>query len=38
MYTQKISTRLCSNDDNRLIASDKIASYSYGYKGKQALV
>ena len=38
MYTQKILTRLRSNDDKRLIASDKITSYSYGHKGKQALV
>ena len=29
---------LSSNDDKRLIASDKITSYPYGYKGKQALV
>ena len=38
MYTQKILTRLRSNDVKRLIPSDKITSYSYGYKGKQALV
>ena len=29
---------LSSNDDKRLIASDKITIYPYGYKGKQALV
>ena len=29
---------LSSNDDKRLIASDKITSYPYGYQGKQALV
>ena len=29
---------LSSKDDKRLIASDKITSYPYGYKGKQALV
>ena len=29
---------LSSNDDKRLAASDKITSYPYGYKGKQALV
>ena len=29
---------LSSNDDKRLIASDKITSYPYGYKGKEALV
>ena len=29
---------LSSNNDKRLIASDKITSYPYGYKGKNALV
>ena len=29
---------LSNNDDKRLIAPDKIASYPYGYKGKNALV
>ena len=29
---------LSSNDDKRLIALDKITSYSYGYKSKQTLV
>ena len=44
MYTQKILIKvvikvaLSSNDDKRLTASDKITSYPYGYKGKQALV
>ena len=28
---------LSSNDNNRIILSDKITSYPYGYKGKQAL-
>ena len=39
VYTENINkTALSSDDDKRLIASDKITSYSYGYKGKQALV
>ena len=29
---------LSSNDDKRIVSSDKITSYPYGYKGKQALV
>ena len=39
IYTENISKiALSSNDDKRLIASDKITSYLYGYKSKQALV
>ena len=39
VYTEKVNKiALSSNDDKRLIASDKITSYPYGYKGKQALV
>ena len=39
VFTENIDkTALSSNDDKRLIASDKITSYPYGYKGKQALV
>ena len=39
LYTENINKiALSSNDDKRLIASDKITSYPYGYKGKQALV
>ena len=39
VYTENINNiALSSNDDKRLIASDKITSYPYGYKGKQALV
>ena len=35
-YTQKISTRLLcsSNDDKRIVASDRITSYPYGYCGE----
>ena len=39
VYKENINkVALSSNDDKRLIASDKITSYPYGYKGKQALV
>ena len=39
VYTEYINKiALSSNDDKRLIALDKITSYPYGYKGKQALV
>ena len=39
VYKENINKiALSSNDDKRLIASDKITSYPYGYKGKQALV
>ena len=39
VYTENINKIvLSSNDDKRLIASDKITSYPYGYKGKQAFV
>ena len=39
VYTENINKiALSSNDNKRLIASDKITSYPYGYKGKQALV
>ena len=39
VYTENINKiALSSNDDKRLVASDKITSYPYGYKGKQVLV
>ena len=39
VYKENINKiALSSNDDKRLIASDKITSYPYGYKDKQALV
>ena len=39
VYTENINKiALSSNDDKRLTASNKITSYPYGYKGKQALV
>ena len=39
VYTESIvKIALSSNDDKRLIASDKITSYPYGYKGKNVLI
>ena len=39
VYTENINKiALSNNDDKRLTASDKITSYPYGYKRKQALV
>ena len=39
VYTENINKiALSSNGDKRMIASDNIKSYLYGYKGKQALV
>ena len=39
VYTENINKiALSSNDDKRLIALDKITSYPYGLKGKNALV
>ena len=39
VHTENINKiALSSNDDKKLIASDKITSYPYGYKGKNALV
>ena len=38
VYTENINKIvLSSNEDKRLIASDKITSYPYGYEGKHAL-
>ena len=39
VYTENINKfTLSSKDDKRLISSDKITSYPYGYKGKNVLV
>ena len=39
VYTANIiKIALSSNDDKRIVSSDKITSYPYGYKGKQAFV
>ena len=39
IYTENINKiALSSNDDKRIVSSDKITSYPYGYKAKQVLV
>ena len=39
VYTANINKiALSSNDDKRIVSSDKITSYPYGYNGKQVLV
>ena len=39
VYTENLNKiALSNNDDKRIVSLDKIASYPYGYKGKQALV
>ena len=39
VYTENINKiALSSNDDKRMIVSEKIRSYPYRYKGKQTLV
>ena len=39
VYNENVNKiALSSNDDKRIISSDKITSYPYGYKGKQVLV
>ena len=39
VYTENINKiALSSNDDKRILSSDKITSYPYGYKGKNALI
>ena len=39
VYTENINKiALSSNDDKRMVSSDKITSYPYGYKGKNALI
>ena len=39
VYTENINKiALSSNDDKKIVSSDKITSYPYGYKGKNALV
>ena len=39
VYTENINKiALSSNDDKRKVSSDRITSYRYGYKGKNALV
>ena len=39
VYTENINKiALSSNDGKRIVSSDKITSYPYGYKGKNALI
>ena len=38
MYLLKILIALSNNDDKRIVSSDKITSYLYGYKGKHAII
>ena len=39
VYTENINKiALSNNDDKRIVSSNKITSYPYGYKGKQVLV
>ena len=39
VYTENINKiALSSDDDKRIVSSDKITSYPYGYKGKNALI
>ena len=38
-YTENINKiALSNNDDKRIVSSDKITSYPYGYKGKHAII
>ena len=38
VYTENINkTALSNNDDKRIVSSDKITSYPYGYKGKKCI-
>ena len=39
VYTENINKMaLSNNDDKRIVSSDKIMSYPYGYKGKHAII
>ena len=39
LYTENINKiALSNNDDKRIVSSDKISSYPYGYKGKHAII
>ena len=39
VYTENINKiALSNNDDKRIVSSDKITSYPYGYKGKLAII
>ena len=39
VYTENINKiALSNNDDKRIVSSDKISSYPYGYKGKYLII
>ena len=39
VYTENINKiALSNNDDKRIVSSDKITSYPYGYRGKHAII
>ena len=39
VYTENINKiALSNNDDKRIVSSDKITSYPYGFKGKHAII
>ena len=39
VYTENINKiELSNNDDRRIVSSDKITSYPYGYKGKHSII
>ena len=39
VYTENINKiALSNNDDKRIVSSDKITCYPYGYKGKHAII
>ena len=39
VYTENVNKiALSSNDDKRIVSSDKITSYPYGYKDKNVLI
>ena len=37
VYTENINKTALSNNDKRIVSSDKITSYPYGYKGKKCI-
>ena len=39
VYTENINKiALSNNDDKRIVSSDRITSYPYGYKGKHSII
>ena len=38
VYTENVNKiALINNDDKRIVSSDKVKSYPYGYKGKKCI-